>query len=128
MPSIRPSVRSVTEAGVAGLPILDHDALAALEALLPRADLQGNLRLLIEACEHLRLRLDGAAHDAHSAAAAHTLAGSGGLLGFVRLSAAARRYERAVETGAVDRHAQGLLLQGVLDATLPAMRGAAQAA
>ena len=103
------------------LPILDRAALAALQTFLPRADLQGNLALLIAACEDLRRRVS---QDGDCAAAAHRVAGSGGLLGFARLSAAARGYERALETGAVDCQARGVVLMGVLDETLLAMRDA----
>ncbi len=113
--------RAVTEGD---LPILDRAALAIVEGLLPRTDLERNLALLIEACEDLRRRVRGAGHDAGRAAAAHMLAGSGGLLGFARLSAAARGYERAFEAGAVDAHA--VILLRVLEETLPAMRRALQ--
>lgn len=119
-------MRALTEADAAGLPILDRVALATIEALLPPADLRSNLALLIAACEDLRRRLDGAGHDAGRTAAAHMLAGSAGLLGFARLSAAAKGYERALDSGAVDRHAGGTALQGVLDDTLPTMRDAVE--
>lgn len=90
------------------LPILDRATFATIEALLPRADLAGSVALLVAACEDLRCRLG---REDHGAAAAHMLAGSGGLLGFARLSAAARAYEAGA--GALVR---------ALDEALPAMR------
>jgi HPt (histidine-containing phosphotransfer) domain-containing protein len=55
------------------------------------------------------------------ATAAHTLAGSAGLFGFERLSAVGRRFERAVQSGAVDVPVLAAALSGALEATLQAI-------
>ena len=103
-------------------PVLDHAVLDQLAGLLPAAVLATNLRRLATIAEALLapLAADPAA-AAGLAEQAHALAGSAGLLGFKRLSAACLDYEAACAPRSAGRDPgpAGRALLAALEATLP---------
>jgi len=81
---------------------LDRAVLAETLACLPDDDAAAHLRSLRSRKEEMLLLLDRPDARPEWAAAAHTLGSSAGLFGFMALSAASRRFERAEEAGAPD--------------------------
>jgi CheY-like chemotaxis protein/HPt (histidine-containing phosphotransfer) domain-containing protein len=103
----------------AGYPVLDRTMLEAITELLPAAESAEYLEALTKRCEALLsgLRRPGTmAQDDDLITEAHSLAGSAGTFGFLRLADAARRFERAAESGA----AETVTLAGGLAITIEA--------
>jgi HPt (histidine-containing phosphotransfer) domain-containing protein len=106
------------------LPILDDGAFQDIAASLSAADLGENLQILITRCEVLLsgLRSPGMQSQASDLAAiAHKLAGGGGTFGFSYVAAAARQFERAVESGAADAPILANRLSAAIEASVPTM-------
>jgi CheY-like chemotaxis protein/HPt (histidine-containing phosphotransfer) domain-containing protein len=94
-----PTVAFVT--ADAALPVLDHSAFEDIADSLLREELESHLRTLITRSEALahRLLVPWRPEVADELAeAAHMLAGSAGIFGFLRVADAARRFERAAGT------------------------------
>ncbi len=108
------------------LPVLDPAAFECTAAYLAPESLASCLQSLAE-------RGEGLLHDLHApdalaldldalAAAAHTLAGSGGMFGFERLAAVAHRFEHAVHTNAVEVPAVADSLAAAITVSVQEMR------
>ncbi|MEJ0015430.1 MAG: ATP-binding protein [Acetobacteraceae bacterium] len=110
-------------------PVLDRSVLADLAEILPPAELDENLQVLLARCEVLRDAL-GAAAGASPAGdlveAAHRLAGGAGTYGFLSLAAVARRFEAAADAGAADAAVLAAGLVAAIEAALPLARQAAR--
>jgi HPt (histidine-containing phosphotransfer) domain-containing protein len=108
------------------LPVLNREAFERTAAFLSSEAVISYLEILAERGEALRHALhdpNSVTHAGiHLAAAAHTLAGSAGMFGFERLAAVARRFERAVQTGAPEAQAIAHDLVAVVEASLREMR------
>ncbi len=115
-----------TAAGSAGFAVFDLDAFERTVAFLTPAAVAGYLQTLLARSESLRSKLlqPGAltADPPGLAAAAHTLSGSAGMFGFLRLASATRRFERALQVGAAEAPALGDSLVSVLLASASQMR------
>jgi HPt (histidine-containing phosphotransfer) domain-containing protein len=90
-----------------GLAVLDQAAFDGAASVLVPAAVASHLQALASRAEGLLAGLhawsrEGAGDLRRLAAEAHTLAGAAGLFGFRRLAAAARLFERAVQTEAGD--------------------------
>jgi PAS domain S-box-containing protein len=102
-----------------GHPVFDRTMLEAIAELLPAAELAEYMETLITRCEALLrgLRRPGIlAQPDDLITEAHSLAGGAGTFGFLRLADAARRFERAAESGA----AETMVLAGRLAVTVEA--------
>lgn len=123
-PAALPADAAPDEAASA-LPVLDSGAFAEIARTLSAADLDKNLLILIGRCETLLdgLRQPGMTSPASERAdLAHTLAGGAGTFGFLSVSAAARAFERAIESNAADADALAQRLSATIEASLPTMR------
>ena len=109
------------------LPVLDPAAFGRTAAFLSPSTLASHLQTIAGRGEALlrALHAPGAPSSAGAdlAAAAHTLAGSAGMFGFERLSAVARGFEHAVQTGAPDAQALADGLAAAIRASLLEMPG-----
>jgi CheY-like chemotaxis protein len=99
-----PTAPAATFAFGLELPVLDVEEFERTAAFLTPEVVARSLRTIAERCVALQrgLRAPDAVARAGTrlADAAHALAGSAGMFGFERLAAAARGFERAVQTGA----------------------------
>ena len=109
------------------LRVLDPAAFERTAAYLSPNTLASHLRTIAGRGEALlrALHVPDAVSStgADLAAAAHTLAGSAGMFGFERLSAVARGFEHAVQTGAPDAQALAHGLAAAITASLLEMPG-----
>jgi PAS domain S-box-containing protein len=117
---------AVAQAGAGReLPVLDRGAFEDIAESLSAVDLGENLQILVTRSEALLSRLcnPGMLSQAGELAEiAHKLAGGGGTFGFLYVAAAARQFERAVESGAADARVLASRLSAAIEASLPTMR------
>jgi HPt (histidine-containing phosphotransfer) domain-containing protein len=113
------------------LPVLNLAALERVAAILRPEKVASYMRGLAEKGEALLGRLRApdalAGRDDALAEAAHTIAGTAGMVGFERLSTVARDFEHPARTGSAEAPARAGALIVALEATLGEMhsRGAA---
>jgi CheY-like chemotaxis protein/HPt (histidine-containing phosphotransfer) domain-containing protein len=102
--------------------VLDQTVFERTAFFLQPDTVNSYVRSIAERAEALLRRLRGSAaplrSDDELAEAAHTIAGSAGMLGFERLTYVGRRFERAIESGAADTAALGDGLCAALEATI----------
>jgi signal transduction histidine kinase/CheY-like chemotaxis protein/HPt (histidine-containing phosphotransfer) domain-containing protein len=98
--------------------LFDRAAFDAIARMLPPEQVAAYLRTLVDNVETLLIQLrepglPGGDAD-ELAQSSHALAGTAGMLGFLRLSGAARHFERAVHGGAIGAkgHAAALMRAG----------------
>ena len=104
------------------LPVLDAEGFASTAAFLSPGTVASYLETLAERSEVLLRGLRGQSRDSDLAGAAHMLAGSAGMFGFERLTAVARRFERALQTEAPDVPQAAAALIAALEPSLDEMR------
>jgi signal transduction histidine kinase/CheY-like chemotaxis protein/HPt (histidine-containing phosphotransfer) domain-containing protein len=107
----------------ASLPVIQDSTFASSAAYLPAESLAHYLERLAAGVDDLivTLRADGATGDG-LADTVHGLAGRAGLLGFLRLAAAAGLLERAIRNKAHDKQAHAEVLIGACEASLGEIR------
>jgi CheY-like chemotaxis protein/HPt (histidine-containing phosphotransfer) domain-containing protein len=120
-----PTHRDVAAEG-AELPVLDAKALKQIALFLAPEVIASYLGTLATRCEALLRCLgdpDALERGADElATAAHTLAGSAGLLGFKRLAATGRSFEQAVKRGRKEAPVLAHGLRAAIEATLAEIR------
>jgi signal transduction histidine kinase/HPt (histidine-containing phosphotransfer) domain-containing protein/ActR/RegA family two-component response regulator len=106
----------------AGLPIVDADIFATNSGFLSSAVVANYLEVILADAEALQRTLRAldrsGAVDSDVADAVHRLAGKAGMFGFVRLTDAARHFERAARTGAAVEPAIAEGLTATLDVSV----------
>ncbi len=106
--------------------VLDHVTLERTAALLNGSSMRSFLETLTLRVQELRSSLAERSRsgrvEAHLAEAAQRIAGSAGMFGFDRLAYFAKQFEEAVNTRSPDAEALAEDLDGVLEASLAALR------
>jgi PAS domain S-box-containing protein len=105
--------------------IFDHEIFAEVCEALPPGDWRVNLRTLIARAETLLAELRDPAMQSQAsrlAEAAHKLAGGAGTFGFLSMAAAARAFEFAADSGAVDTGTRAGRLAGLIAESLTIAR------
>jgi HPt (histidine-containing phosphotransfer) domain-containing protein len=107
------------------LPVLDSRAFDRTAAFLAPEAVTSYLRTIANGGEALLSRLreqDALLREGRQLGdAAHTLAGSAGMLGFERVATLGRRFERAIQTGSADVSGLADGLIAALELTLQAV-------
>lgn len=101
------------------MPVIDTAIFETNAAFLTPASLVTHLQGLIATIESI---VPTAVHDSLMIETAHALAGAAGMLGFVRLTDTARRFEHAALMKSPDISARASMFYAALEASLPEMR------
>jgi HPt (histidine-containing phosphotransfer) domain-containing protein len=116
----------VTQVEGPELPVLDLKAFERTASFLTPEAISSYLRTVAERGERLLRCLRGPEARPYfgdeTAEEVHTLAGSAGMLGFKRIAAVGRGFERALRSGAAEAPALALEMTAAIEVTLEAIR------
>jgi hypothetical protein len=113
---------SLSGAPAAAPPVLDRAAFERTAQFVKPDVLRTHLGTLAGKGDALLRQLSAPPPRAEVADAAHTIAGSAGMFGFVCLAAKAREFERAFQAGAADLSAVTLDLRMAIEDSLAEIR------
>jgi CheY-like chemotaxis protein len=122
---VRPSAPIVPAIG-SKLPLIDLTAFSRIASLLAPKPLVSYLRNIAALAQALLVMLDGPDIPEYNgndySGAAHIVAGTAGMFGFERLTAASKQFERATESGSPVASPIGEALRAAIQETLPEIR------